>query len=168
MLIRQTRTEDAALVRDLRLEGLKNHPIAFGSDYDQDVTRPIEYWQERVTPSSHNAIFVGVEEDTFAGMVGIFRWGGAKMEHNGGIWGVYVRPKWRGSGLIDQLLGACVDWGKAHDVPVLKLGVAATNTSAIRAYVRCGFSVYGIDPQVIHYDGVYHDELLLCRVIQKG
>jgi RimJ/RimL family protein N-acetyltransferase len=48
---------------------------------------------------------------------------------------------------------------------VVKLGVITTNTPAIRCYARCGFTVYGIDPKVIYYDGVFYDELLMARPI---
>jgi RimJ/RimL family protein N-acetyltransferase len=30
---------------------------------------------------------------------------------------------------------------------------------------RCGFTVYGVDPQTILHDGVYYDELLMSRAV---
>jgi len=47
----------------------------------------------------------------------------------------------------------------------VKLGVAATNASALKSYLRLGFRVYGVEPQVIFYDGVYYDELLMVKEI---
>jgi len=46
---------------------------------------------------------------------------------------------------------------------IVKLGVVTTNTPAIRCYARCGFTVYGVEPQVIHYEDVLYDELLMAK-----
>jgi len=35
--------------------------------------------------------------------------------------------------------------------------------SAIRLYTKCGFQVYGVDPQVIKANGIFYDELLMVR-----
>jgi hypothetical protein len=48
-------------------------------------------------------------------------------------------------------------------VPFVKLAVVTTNTPAVRCYARCGFAVYGIEPQAICYDGVFYDELLMAK-----
>ncbi len=38
--IRQLTAEDATLYKALRLEALRNHPEAFGSDYEAEKDRP--------------------------------------------------------------------------------------------------------------------------------
>jgi RimJ/RimL family protein N-acetyltransferase len=40
--------------------------------------------------------------------------------------------------------------------------VITPNTPAIRCYARCGFEVYGVEPQAIFYDNVFYDELLMA------
>jgi L-amino acid N-acyltransferase YncA len=81
------------------------------------------------------------------------------------VWGVYVRAAWRGRRVADRLIEACIEWARPHGVRVAKLAVITSNAAAIRCYLRCGFSVYGVEPQVIHVDGVYHDELLMVRYL---
>jgi RimJ/RimL family protein N-acetyltransferase len=54
-------------------------------------------------------------------------------------------------------------WAKARKIILVKLGVAATNISAIRCYERCGFSTYGTEPRAIFYEGKYYDEFLMSR-----
>ena len=85
------------------------------------------------------------------------------MQHTAGIFSIYVQPAWRGLGIAEALIEACVAWARKLDVRLVKLGVVTTNTAAIRCYVRCGFSVYGVEPQVIYHDGVYYDELLMVQ-----
>jgi RimJ/RimL family protein N-acetyltransferase len=67
--------------------------------------------------------------------------------------------------LADGLVAACVNWARTLGVRIVKLAVVTTNTAAIRCYARCGFRVYGVEPQALYYDGVFHDELLMARTI---
>ena len=48
---------------------------------------------------------------------------------------------------------------------LVRLGVVTTNASAIRLYQRCGFTVYGVEPEVLYVNGIYYDELLMARRI---
>jgi len=48
---------------------------------------------------------------------------------------------------------------------VVRLGVVTSNASAIRLYLRHGFTVYGVEREALVVDGVSHDELLMaCRL----
>lgn len=164
--IRPTRAADAPAYRDLRLQGLRDHPEAFGSDFESSAARPIEYWQERMrlgAGGEHGVTYVAEAAGELIGVTTLAREELRKIRHNGNIYGVYTRPDWRGAGVADALLEACVESARQLGVRVLKLGVTATNTSAIRLYLRRGFTVYGVDPQVIYHDGVYYDELLMAR-----
>ena len=79
--------------------------------------------------------------------------------------GVYVRSEWRGLWIADELIATCHEWARAQEIKILKLGVAATNTPAIRCYARCGFTVYGTEPQAIYVNGTMYDELLMMRMV---
>ncbi|MEZ4639808.1 MAG: GNAT family N-acetyltransferase [Caldilineaceae bacterium] len=81
------------------------------------------------------------------------------------IWGVYVRPSWRGRHIAEDMLEVCVGWARENGVSVVKLAVVSTNGGAIRCYLRCGFQVYGVEPQVLFHDGVMQDDLLMARVL---
>jgi len=63
------------------------------------------------------------------------------------------------------MLEACIVWGRANGIKILKLNVVSSNLAAIRSYARCGFTVYGVEPKVTYLDGVYHDDLLMSRKI---
>ena len=70
---------------------------------------------------------------------------------------------WRGKNLSGQLIEACIAWARERSIKFVKLGVAAVNTSALNSYIRCGFRVYGVEPGVLYYGGVYYDELLMVK-----
>lgn len=98
-------------------------------------------------------------------MCGIARFHSPKVRHSADIVGMYVRPAWRGLRIADVFVNTCLDWARTHDVATVKLAVVSTNAGAIRCYARCGFRVYGIEPQALCLDGVCYDELLMARTV---
>jgi RimJ/RimL family protein N-acetyltransferase len=168
VLIRPTRIDDAAAYRALRLAGLQGHPEAFGADYATSAARPIEYWQERMASGAggeHGVTYVADAAGALIGMTALVRNDLPKTRHAGSIFGVYTHPDWRGSGVADALLGACVAYAAALGLRLVRLGVVTTNASAIRLYQRCGFQVYGVEPEALYVNGIYYDELLMARRI---
>jgi RimJ/RimL family protein N-acetyltransferase len=157
---------DVVLLRDLRLEALRTHPAMFSADYTTHLNQPMTFWTEWVrqrTSEQAGIIQVASAEKSLVGMSGLHRGDAPKTWHSGIIWGVYVRPAWRGLQIAERLIAECMAWARTRDMRLVKLGVVTTNTAAIRCYARCGFTVYGIEPQTIHHDGVYYDELLMAR-----
>ncbi len=159
---------DAPLLRELRLEALANHPVAFSADYAASAAESVRQWSERVVSyvsEDVGMISVAATHDRLVGMAGFHREKRPKTRHSGTIWGVYVKTEWRGLHVAEALLEECAAWARARGVVILKLGVITTNTPAICCYARCGFRVYGIDPQAVYYDGVFYDELLMAKSI---
>jgi RimJ/RimL family protein N-acetyltransferase len=166
--IRPTTEADLEPFRELRLEALRAHPEAFGSDFDESRQRPREHWIERMRNTERQMTLVATATNaTLAAMAGIFRDEGAKVRHSASIWGVYVRPAWRGAGLAGALVNACVDWAREAGVRIVRLSVVTSNESAIRCYRRCGFEQYGLAPEVIFADGKYQDEILMFRKLEE-
>lgn len=166
--IRQTEVADAARLRTLRLEALADAPIAFSADYDRSEAEPVERWERRINEanqSQQSVIYVAEADGELIGMTGLGRGHWQKTEHGGVIWGVYVQPAWRGLHIAEALIEACIAWGRGLGMTVVKLGVTANNAPALRCYLRCGFTVYGVDPQAICYNGVMYDELLMAKLI---
>lgn len=167
MPIRPIRRDDAAAFKALRLEALQSHPDAFGSDYHESLNAPESMWQERMQTSLDDVgrIFLADAGSELAGMTGVVREKGAKVNHSAFIWGVYVRPAYRSQGLGERLIRAAVDWCGQQKLRSVRLTVVTTNLSAIRCYQRCGFAETGVQPEVIRVGDVYHDELLMWRRI---
>jgi ribosomal protein S18 acetylase RimI-like enzyme len=163
IIIRRAIVADAEALPALRLEALQCHPEAFGSDYERESARPASFWVERLSDRADSAIFVAESAGQLVGMIGIYRSELVKLRHNATIWGVYVRPQWRGRGIAVDLLQTAVNWAERQGLKWVKLAVIANNGAAIRAYVKSGFRAYGVDPAVIYHDGVYYDELLMAR-----
>lgn len=163
--IREAAPADALKLRALRLEGLQAHPEAFGADYETDKNLPQSFWEKSLEGNAMKTVFVAEADSDLVGVSGIRRFDSSKMSHAAVIWGVYVSAKYRGEKVGEKLINACLDWAKQKNLLSVKLAVATTNASAIRLYVKCGFQVYGLDPQVIKANGVFYDELLMVRYL---
>jgi ribosomal protein S18 acetylase RimI-like enzyme len=162
IIIRGASPTDAMPYRELRLEALQDSPVAFSADYQQNLNQPPKYWEDRLTMAEDEAIlFLAEHEGKLIGNTGIARGSSPKTRHGAWIWGVYVSPEWRGLRIAEELINSCLAWAKARKIILVKLGVAATNTSAIRCYERCGFSTYGTEPRAIFYEGKYFNEFLM-------
>jgi ribosomal protein S18 acetylase RimI-like enzyme len=158
--------EDAVHLRELRVEALTTCPTAFTADIRMAQAETAGDWVKRMQnleQDDRGAIFLARSGEQPLGMAGMIRGERPKTRHNGTIWGVFVRSDWRGLHIAEALVQEAVDWAAAHEVKVVKLGVNASNAAAIRCYIRCGFSVYGVDPKAVVYEGVYYDELLMVK-----
>jgi ribosomal protein S18 acetylase RimI-like enzyme len=163
--IRQANVSDAAALRALRLEALQNRPIAFASDYEEEVQYPLSRTEERLKDQTASATFIALADSTLVGMMGIGQSQHRNVKHNAMIWGVYVQPDWRGKNISGQMIEACMNWARERSIKFVRLGVNATNASALNSYIRAGFKVYGVESQVIYFQGEYHDELLMVRTV---
>lgn len=164
--IRPADTQDAAHLRELRLEALANQPEAFAADLERSAAEAVERWEQRIAEQDEQGVICVAEaEGKLIGMTGLGRGHWNKTQHSAVIWGVYVNPAWRGLRVADAMIEECIAWGQGHGVTVVKLGVNTRNIPAIRCYLRIGFSIYGVEPQAIYYHDIYHDEFLLSRQI---
>jgi len=169
ILIREAKPEDAVPFRGLRLEALQDSPIAFTADYHKNLNHPSKYWEDMLTmPADECTIFLAIDRNNLIGMTGIARGSSPKTRHGAWIWGVYVTPAWRGLHIAEELITSCFTWGKARNIILAKLGVAAVNKSAIRCYERCGFKTYGTEPRAVCVDGKYYDEHLMYCLLNKS
>ena len=159
---------DAAALLALRLEALAIHPEAFAADVDKTAADGEKVWVERIieyTNTKSGAIIIALAVDELIGMSGIVRGHWPKTQHSGTLWGVYVKPDWRGYKIGEAIVNGSVEWAIENNLTVVTLGVTNSNTSAIRCYTQCGFKVYGTAPKAILYDSQYFDDLLMVKLI---
>ena len=168
VILREARIADAKPFRELRLDALQDSPIAFSADHEISANHPVSFWEAGLKSDETGTIFFAEHESQLVGMMGIRKDGLPKTKHTAEIWGVYVRPEWRGLRIADSLIEACVGWAKSKAVKIVKLGVTAASTSAVRCYQRCGFIMYGTLPRGLFYDGQYYDGFLMYRSLDNS
>ena len=157
MLIRRLGTDDAAAYRDLRLEALRTVPEAFGSSYDEEKDRSLETFAET---TERSYIAGGFVDERLAGMAGFYRLTGNKLAHRGNIWGVFVRPEFRGGGLARALLQDVIEHARGEVIQV-HLSVVDGNEAALGLYRGLGFVAYGNEPRSLKIGSDFYDEHLM-------
>ena len=171
ILIRTIQGDEVATFRTLRLEALRDNPTAFGADYQQDINRPDSFGEVRVHNGQGDGdvvIYVAEDAGELVGMAGVYRPDNPKVRYSGTLWGVYVRPAWRGRGLGRQVSQACVEWARAKGLDILKLGVTIPNPPAVRCYESLGFRSYGIEPKTFMIAGQYYDLMRMFLELNKN
>jgi RimJ/RimL family protein N-acetyltransferase len=166
--VRTANVEDAAPLLALRLEALAMHPEAFAADVDKTAAEGEKEWVECINKYANTksgAIMIARGRDELIGMSGIVRGHWPKTQHCGNLWGVYVKPDWRGYKIGEAIVTGCIEWAIQNNLTVVTLGVTNSNTAAIRCYTRCGFKAYGTAPKAIFYDGTYYDDLMMVKLI---
>ena len=159
--LRRLHQADAALFREIRLEGLSRDPDAFTSTFEEESARPLSSFAERLAASAVFAAFQGTD---LVGVAGFYVQPGPKHAHKGMLWGMYVRPQARGAGVGAKLVEAVVEHARAH-VEQIALTVISENLPARRLYRRAGFEEYGLKKHAAKYRGRYHDDVLMARML---
>jgi RimJ/RimL family protein N-acetyltransferase len=145
----------------LRIESLKDSPSAFLASPELELAQGVEFFRQRLIQySEHSAMFGCFDESNeIVGSVGISRMPNPKTIHKATIWGVYVKPEYRGNQIAHKLMQLAIDFGK-HNMKVIQieLGVESTRTSAKQLYSSFGFVKWGTEKNAIMVDGKFFDE----------
>lgn len=141
--IRPTSEQDWLRLRDIRLEMLRDSPEAFAEKLEDALALPEEAWRARASTGIANdsTFVVAIDDDTQ-------EWIGSAggLMHNGTpyLYGVYVRPQFRGTelGVLNELVEEVEFWARTEG-SVLALHVHADSSRAQAAYRRLGFRATG-------------------------
>ncbi|MEM8871066.1 MAG: GNAT family N-acetyltransferase [Pseudomonadota bacterium] len=141
---------DAAAFRDIRLEALRTAPDQFGSRLEDWAHRPLADFAALL----ENTRAFGARGD--AGLVGLAGWHTPQGDAlRGKLIMVFVRPGWRGRGVVGRLLTRICEDARGR-VDRLELTVNTTNAAAMWAYERAGFRAYDTVPGGLrHGDRVF-------------
>jgi GNAT superfamily N-acetyltransferase len=150
--------DDAAAYQKLRLRSLQEHPEAYGSDYSDEVHRPLEAVAERLQDLPDRFTLGAWTAGQLVGIVSFYQGNGKKIRHRGGIAGMYVAPEARGQGVGTALLTALVQ--RAHQLPSLEeiiLAVTVGNGAARSIYLAAGFQPSHVEKRYIKVADRYYD-----------
>ncbi|WJR77485.1 GNAT family N-acetyltransferase [Bradyrhizobium sp. NP1] len=161
--IRLLAAADAAPYREIRLEALRQHPEAFSSTFARENEKPLAWFEERI---AQGAVFGAFAANRLVGVAGFWQKDGEKERHKAALWGMYVRPAARRSGVGRRLVEAVLAHA-AKLVEQLQLAVVSGNDDALRLYRNAGFVEYGREMRALRQDGRYLDEILMARFLKE-
>ena len=150
--------------RDIRLEALKNDPLAFGSTYKEGLQKTDEEWQLPLTKETSHLLFAK-DGDEVIGMIASYQDEGEKCKHVAYVWGVYVRELYRGKGIAKKLFEVLFEKLKALHVIKINLNVNTTQEHAKRLYESLGFETVGTAHKEMYINGGYYDEYLMEKIL---
>lgn len=159
-VVRAVRAEEWQRAKELRLAALRDPaaPIAFLETYEQALSKPDVFWQERTAGAAvgeHSRQFIAEAPDgLWAGTVSVLverpagepGFGEAAEVDQAHLVGVFVRPGHRGRGLVDALFLEAIEWSWSLSGPPLervRLYVHEANARAEASYRRIGFAPTG-------------------------
>jgi len=151
--------EDIAVLREARLEALRNHPTAFSADLDVWTAMTDAQWRARVTASTWFGAFV---DEGLAGICALSPGYSAKTAHIGEFGAMFVRPAYRGRHVGDSLVEAMLNFAQTR-YAIVVLTVVAANKTAVDLYGRHGFRIVGTLPRALRVGGHDYDEHHMVR-----
>lgn len=158
--VRRVEEGDARQLMQLRLAALLDAPDAFESSYETSAVRPIETWQARVAAAAtgdRETVVIAESDEEWVAMAGAF----TSEADSRTLYGMWVDPAWRRTGVAHELLGAVIDWARNGKARELRLWVVEDNEPALALYERHGFLATGHRKPMAGNDGVYEIEMTL-------
>ncbi len=170
MIVRVLTPEDAVPFKRLRRERLEQSPKAFAESISEHEAISLSTIAARLSRSDDNFVMGAFSpERDLAGMAGFARETRLKARHKAIVWGVYVRPRWRGQGVGRAIMTELLK--RARSLPGLeqiRLSVATTQEAAKQLYESLGFEVFGTERHALLVDGEYVDEHHMVLWLTQG
>lgn len=123
----------------LRLEALKESPLAFGDAFEEEASSRERKWRKYMKPVSF-----ATNAGEPVGMIMCVFGEGVKFRHIAEIYSFYVTPVHRGKGIGKKLLNHAVSMAKKNTrILKIRLYVNERQRAAIGLYRKAGFVVVG-------------------------
>jgi ribosomal protein S18 acetylase RimI-like enzyme len=142
-----TSEDDAKKYEEIRKESLQQNPEAFGSTYEEHISRPnpVERIYGRLQEESNYTYGMFNDNDDLVGVCTLLRQTNVKENHKAHIFAMYVTPSARKASIGKLLLKEAIAKAKEIDVVKIMLSVVTSNVPAIKLYESLGFQSYGIE-----------------------
>ncbi len=164
-IIRLLSEDDFQAYKTIRLELLENHPTSFGSDYDEESLFDDSVWKSRLSKDTVDSYGV-FDCDQIIGLGVVVYNPRKKMRHIATLNSMYIKPEYREQGLASKLMNTIIKDVTNKGIYRLNLSVVETNIEAKQLYESKGFKEYGIEPDTIFYEGIYHNLLLMSLLLK--
>jgi ribosomal protein S18 acetylase RimI-like enzyme len=153
--IRRLVPADAPAYREFRLRGLREHPEAFTSSFEEDVVKPVAATEARLAADGDTAMWGAFADGELAGGIGLVREARLKNRHKADIVAIYVLPEHARRGIGRALLDHAIAHARETGIDQLTLTVTQGNAAARDLYLGAGFVTFGVEPRAIKVAGKY-------------
>ena len=109
-------------------------------------------------PAEGTIVWGAFEGDQLIAVTVLSRRLSPKYRHKAFLWGMYVKPEFRRSGVARALMETAVSWAKQHpEIIAVSLQVTTSNVRAQRFYEGLGFRIFGTEQRSLFAAGEFHD-----------
>ena len=159
ILIQRASGADADRLRVIRLAALRDEPDAFGSILsDAEQFGPAQW---KLMASNWN-YFLAVHDGRVVGMAGGGR--NESLETARWLYGMFVLPDVRGSGVAARLVSEVARWARQEGVETLGLHVTTSLARARAFYFRLGFNDVG-PPEPMDRDHSLQLQMMITNLV---
>ena len=162
--VRKLAPSDARAYVELRRRALQADPQSFPSSVEDDPGMSLDFAAKAIAiaRTQEDSCVLGAFNPGLVGILGIAREREIKARHKVRLWGMYVAPEHRRSGLGQSLLSAAFDVASAMGgVEQIHLRVSASSQAAVRLFERFGFERFGVERRALKIASRYVDEYLM-------
>jgi ribosomal protein S18 acetylase RimI-like enzyme len=159
--------DDADAYVALRRAMLRDAPLAFSSSPGDDRASDPAAVRAWLAGGPGQVIVGALAGGTLVGAVGLARHDKQKAGHRAHVWGMYVDPGHRRSGIGRALLGAALAHARTlPGVTRVDLAVSDATPGARRLYEAVGFRAWGTEPGALRWEGRTVDEHHMVRWLE--
>jgi len=143
MTVRNVRSDEWNVWRDMRFEALADSPDAFVETLAVARSRPEDSWSEYTGSAGTQVrqLLFAEENNMPVGMMAVIQSATERSQVN--LVSMWVKPAARGRGHGRALVEAAIAWASGRGANKLVLRVSQTCLAAIRLYTGMGFSDTG-------------------------
>jgi ribosomal protein S18 acetylase RimI-like enzyme len=164
IIIRELNQTDLFEFKRIRLDLLKENPIYFGSDFEEEKQFTDEVWLNRIL--NNKTITIGCfESSKLIGIVVLALNPRVKMKHIGIVNSMYVDPEYRKRGISTKLMNELEKKCIGLCIEQINLSVTSINYNDISLYEKLGFLFAGEEKNTIKYNGNYYSLKLMYKKI---
>ena len=157
LVVRRLGPADAEMFMALRREALNTDPASFGSAPGEDRALEPDFARSFLA-DTEQAVF-GAFSSGLIGMVGVYLNTRLKSAHKAHIWGMYVSPGDRGSGIRRSLMEAAIEFARSREgITQIHLSVSERAAPARALYEELGFVAWGTEPRALRMNEDFLDE----------
>ncbi len=160
MEIRELTSMDAESYFSLRVLSEEEYPEFVGFNAERELSSGSEGIQNMLSryPTEGTIVLGSFTQNQLTGVLALSRRRSPKYQHKAFLWGMYVLPEFRGSGIAQRLMQSAINWGNAHpDVVAISLQVTHSNLRGRDFYKKFGFTIFGTEQNALFAAGQYHD-----------
>ncbi len=171
LTVRPLEIDDFSYFLQIQRDALLQSPEVFGSDYEWFESLSIlskEQRYEKYMNFPYQFILGAVDEfGNIAGMIGYSSADSSKTKHKSTLWGLFVRPDFRGKGLATILVQSVIETARdLLDVEQVQLAVSTQNQASYGLYLRLGFTVFGTELHAMKIGDSYVDEYHMVKFLK--